>query len=120
MNALQQRFNAHWEARRFGTSVQPVLLALSGGVDSMALARLLLDAGVGLACAHCNFGLRGEASDGDAAFVAEWCAANGVTLHVKEFDTAAVAEGRRQSIQLAARELRYEWFDTLRKEHGYA
>jgi tRNA(Ile)-lysidine synthase len=118
MNTVAQRFTQHWKERQFpqqGT----LLLALSGGLDSMALAALLLQSGLRFAAAHCNFSLRGEDAEQDAAFVAAWCEANGVPFHLIRFDTQAEAQLRGQSIQMAARELRYEWFEALRRTHGY-
>lgn len=90
-----------------------VLLAVSGGADSMCMAGLFLRSGRPFALAHCNFRLRGEESDGDEAFVREWCASNGVKLHAAAFDTRSVAARTGESIEMAARRLRYEWFDTL-------
>lgn len=75
--------------------------------------------GARFAVAHCNFSLRGAESDGDEAFVREWCAARGTTCHVRRFDTAACAAGRGISTEMAARELRYAWFGELCTEYGY-
>lgn len=71
------------------------------------------------AVAHCNFRLRGQESDGDEAFVREFCAQAGYTCHVRAFDTSLYASERGISIEMAARELRYSWFDELQKEWGY-
>ena len=71
------------------------------------------------AVAHCNFRLRGQESDGDEAFVREFCAQVGYTCHVRAFDTSLYASERGISIEMAARELRYSWFDELQKEWGY-
>jgi len=98
-----------------------VLLAVSGGVDSMYLANRApeLFPGARFAVAHCNFSLRGEESDGDEAFVREWCSANGVKCYVKRFDTAGYASSNHVSIEMAARELRYAWFAELCQAHGF-
>lgn len=72
-----------------------------------------------LAIAHCNFHLRGDESDADAAFVRDFAAAAGVKLHMADFDTAAFATEHGVSIEMAARELRYRWFDSLCREYGY-
>lgn len=98
-----------------------VLLAVSGGIDSMYLANRApeLFPGEEFAIAHCNFRLRGEESEGDEAFVRGWCEAKGVRLHVARFDTASIAAERGVSIEMAARELRYGWFERLCKENGY-
>ncbi|MDR0976349.1 MAG: tRNA lysidine(34) synthetase TilS [Prevotellaceae bacterium] len=91
-----------------------VLVALSGGADSVALLRLLLAAGYTCQAAHCNFRLRGDESDRDEAFVVSLCQRLQVPLHVRHFDTAAEARHRGISIEMAARELRYAWFEELR------
>ena len=120
MKDLQQQFIAHWNERGFGTGRGTLLLALSGGIDSMVLAHLLLTAGIPFAAAHCNFGLRGRDADDDADFVQEWCSKHSVICHLEVFDTALLATQRKQSIQVAARELRYQWFEALRLEHHYS
>ncbi|MBQ0077873.1 MAG: tRNA lysidine(34) synthetase TilS [Bacteroidales bacterium] len=92
-----------------------ILLAISGGIDSMYLANMApeLFPGATFAVAHCNFGLRGEESDGDEAFVREWCSSHGMECFVKRFDTARYAHEKGISIEMAARELRYSWFAQL-------
>lgn len=97
-----------------------VLVALSGGADSVALLRVLLALGYRCEAAHCNFHLRGEESDRDERFVGELCRTLGVPLHVTHFDTVAYASLHRVSIEMAAREMRYAWFEQLRKERGMA
>lgn len=96
-----------------------LILALSGGVDSMVLADLLLKAKVEFVAAHCNFHLRGEESDGDERFVREFAEKNGVQCFVKHFDTEQYATEQGISIEMAARELRYAWFEELRQELNY-
>lgn len=98
-----------------------LLLAVSAGIDSMYLAERAGEffPGCSFAVAHCNFGLRGEASDGDEAFVRAWCAAHGMRLYVRRFDTAGFAAERGVSIEMAARELRYRWFAQLCDEEGF-
>lgn len=94
-----------------------LLLAVSGGVDSMYLAwkSRELFPNMKIAVAHCNFLLRGVESDGDEAFVREWCEANGVCFLHRSFDTAGYAAGNGVSIEMAARTLRYSWFSELCK-----
>ena len=101
-----------------------ILLALSGGVDSMVLAKLLLavsrqlSANSQLFFAHCNFHLRGEDSNRDERFVIEFAKENGIELFVKHFDTEAYAKEKSLSIEMAARELRYAWFEELKNIHN--
>lgn len=93
-----------------------ILVALSGGADSVALLRLLLDMNYSCEAAHCNFHLRGEESDRDEAFVRRLCLQHGVALHIRHFQTASEAARRHISIEMAARELRYAWFEELRRK----
>ena len=98
----------------------PVLLAVSGGADSIVMASLFRrDALCRFAIAHCNFRLRGQESDDDEAFVRKWAADNGVECFVKSFDTKTYALQKSISIEMAARELRYAWFDSLCREKGF-
>ena len=96
------------------------LVALSGGADSVALLLLLKEAGYNVHAAHCNFHLRGAESDRDEAFCVELCQQLGVELHRAHFDTREYAELHKVSIEMAARELRYKWFDQLRQDMGAA
>lgn len=99
----------------------PVIVGVSGGVDSMTLADMLLcDGKQSFAVAHCNFHLRGSESDGDAEFVRKWADANGIVFHGIDFDTVGYAKSRGVSIEMAARELRYGWFSMLCRKYGYA
>ena len=97
---------------------KPVLVAVSGGADSVALLDVLLRAGYECIAAHCNFHLRGEESNRDEQFVRTLCAERQVTLYVEHFDTAAYARTHNMGIELAARELRYAWFGRLAEETG--
>ena len=96
------------------------LVALSGGADSVALLLLLQNAHFNVHAAHCNFHLRGEESDRDEAFCVELCKGLGVELHRAHFDTREYAELHKVSIEMAARELRYKWFEQLRQDIGAA
>ena len=91
------------------------LLAVSGGMDSMCMADLFFKAfgPESLTIAHCNFHLRGEESDGDEQMVKSWAAEKGIRCHTKDFDTEEYAASRHLSIEMAARELRYSWFNEL-------
>ena len=96
----------------------PVLVALSGGADSVALLRVLLELGYDCRAAHCNFHLRGDESDRDEQFVKNLCQQNDVQLHLIHFDTAEYASLHQVSIEMAARELRYRYFNQLRQDVG--
>lgn len=95
-----------------------LLVALSGGADSVALLRVLHAGGWSVQAAHCNFHLRGEESDRDEEFVCSLCEELGIVLHVTHFDTRDWASRKHLSIEMAARELRYAWFDELCTEHA--
>lgn len=94
------------------------LVALSGGADSVALLLLLLRLGYRVHAAHCNFSLRGEESLRDELFVKDLCARLGVRLSIAHFDTRTYAEAHKVSIEMAARELRYAYFEQLRRDLG--
>ena len=100
---------------------RPVLLAVSGGIDSMCMAELFLHSlsFVRFAVAHCNFRLRGDESDSDELLVTEWCARNGIRLYKKDFDTVSYARTCGISIEMAARDLRYGWFAETARAGGF-
>ena len=97
---------------------KPVLVALSGGADSVALLRLLLSAGCDCRAAHCNFHLRGEESMRDERFVRDLCQRLDTSLIVKDFDVAAWQQEQGGSVEMACRELRYAWFEQERQRQG--
>ena len=97
---------------------KPVLVAVSGGADSVGLLDVLLRAGYSCIAVHCNFHLRGEESNRDEAFVRQLCERLQVQLLVKDFDTEAYAREKHISMEMAARELRYRWFDEAAREQG--
>ena len=92
------------------------LLACSGGLDSMALAHLLHAAGIQLELAHVNFGLRGTDSDGDEEFVKNWAQDRSLAIHIHQANTVEWAEKKGISIQMAAREIRYQFFEEIRNQ----
>ena len=96
---------------------ETTLLAVSGGVDSVVMSALFYQAQLPFALAHCHFGLRGAASDQDEAFVHQLAQQYGVKLYTQSFDTLAYAQKNALSIQMAARELRYQWFEELCVKH---
>src|SRR5690606_40812558 len=91
-----------------------LLIAVSGGVDSIVLAHLCYKSGLHIALAHCNFNLRGEESHADEKFVIDFGNTLDAEVFVENFDTKEYVKENKVSIQIAARELRYEWFDDLR------
>ncbi|GGD40032.1 tRNA lysidine(34) synthetase TilS [Muriicola marianensis] len=98
----------------------PVIIACSGGVDSVVLAHLCVQCGVDFALAHCNYNLRGEDSDEDQRFTSDLADSLGVKYFTISFDTVAYASTQKLSIQMAARELRYRWFGELISTQGYS
>lgn len=98
---------------------KPLLVGFSGGADSVVLADTLLRLGYQVALAHCNFHLRGEDSVQDQRFVERFAERRGLRLFVTEFQTVEEAKKRGISIEMAARELRYEWFERLTSEHDF-
>lgn len=96
-----------------------LLLAVSGGLDSMVMAELLRAFGYETAIAHCNFSLRGEESDDDAAFVEAYARKHGIPFHFQKFDTKTFSEDFGLSTQVAARRLRYAWFSQVMEQEGY-
>lgn len=117
---MQERFD------KFLSGLLPyngaVLLAVSGGVDSMVMADLFLHSSprLKMAIAHCNFHLRGVESDSDESFVKEWAESNGLRFFKKDFDTREYSASGGVSIEMAARELRYAWFADLCGTYGYS
>lgn len=97
---------------------KPVLVGVSGGKDSMALVHILKTLGYSLVVAHCNFQLRGAASEADAQLVREWCETNDVKSTFVRFETEKHAAQEKISIEMAARQLRYQWFEDERLSSG--
>lgn len=99
---------------------QPFILACSAGIDSVVLAHLCKEIGLDFALAHCNFKLRGAASQADASFVEELAKQFSVPFFSTSFNTETYAKTQKCSVQMAARTLRYEWFETLIETSRYA
>ena len=115
---MVEQFLKYIHEEKLFHSSQRILLAVSGGADSMLMLHLFTNAGFSVAVAHCNFGLRGSESDGDEQFVAEYCDKHNLAFYVKHFDTQDYALEKGISIEMAARDLRYAWFDGLLSKHG--
>ena len=96
-----------------------ILLAVSGGIDSMVMAHLFLMAGYQTAIAHCNFSLRGKDSDMDEDLVRQFASSHNIPFFSTRFDTKKYSQENGLSIQMAARELRYAWFEKIMDENNY-
>jgi len=96
-----------------------ILVAVSGGIDSIVLCSLFKQQQLNFAIGHCNFKLRGQASDGDEKFVQQFAEKLKVPFHSIAFETEKIAQQKKQSIQVAARELRYNWFEKIKSEQNY-
>ncbi len=116
---MLEQFLNHINRHKLCTQSDNILLAVSGGVDSMVMLNLFIEAGFEVGVAHCNFQLRGKESDGDEDFVFHACHQLKVPVMVERFDTEAYAWENKLSTQMAARALRYTWFDYLLEENQY-
>lgn len=117
MNDLVQLFKKNIEKEKLFQKNDLLLLAVSGGVDSVALCELCLQSGFHFLMVHCNFQLRGEESDEDENFIRTYAEKNNIPLFVNRFETIAYKKNAKISTQMAARDLRYEWFEQIRKEN---
>ena len=95
------------------------LLAVSGGADSSVLAHLFHSAGLNFAVAHCNFHLRGEDSNRDMCEVQSLAQSLNVPFFLKEFDTLALQKNSGRSVEMMARELRYDWFEEIGRDYDF-
>lgn len=116
LHALKQFIESE---KLFSIQEDRVLLAISGGIDSVCLAHLFSEIGVSFAMAHVNFKLRGKESEEDEHFVRALATKLNVALYVTTFDTQHFADQHKISIQMAARELRYNWFEEIRVKNGF-
>jgi tRNA(Ile)-lysidine synthase len=116
---MLQKFNQHINENFSFLKEKKLLVACSGGVDSVVLAHLCKATKLHIAMAHCNFGLRGKESDGDADFVNNWASNMGTHCFVKQFDVESHMKNHGGSVQMAARELRYQWFAELLETNGF-
>ncbi|MGA2407703.1 MAG: tRNA lysidine(34) synthetase TilS [Bacteroidales bacterium] len=96
-----------------------ILLAVSGGIDSMVMTHLFHRYGYNIGIAHCNFSLRARESDKDEEMVRQYASEHNIPFYSTRFETKAYAKKHGLSIQMAARELRYKWFEEIRKKNGY-
>lgn len=114
-----QSFRDHIEQHSLFNKDDRILLTVSGGKDSVLMAHLFSEAGFKFGIAHCNFGLRAEESQRDEHFVSALAAELEVPFYVTHFDTKAYAAAQKISTQMAARDLRYHWFEKIRVEERY-
>ena len=115
---MEKQFNSFVSANSLFDEHSNLLVAVSGGVDSVVLVALLKRTGINFSIAHCNFQLRDGDSDADEAFVKDLAENYGVPFFAKKFDAEAYAKKQKISVQMAARELRYAWFEELRNEQA--
>lgn len=116
---LLDKFKKYVDCKELCSTDDKILLAVSGGVDSMAMLDLFSHLDFKIGVAHCNFQLRGPEAYEDEVFVEEAARRFGIPHYNIRFDTKAEMEITGESVQLAARRLRYQWFDRLCREHGY-
>jgi tRNA(Ile)-lysidine synthase len=114
-----EKVRAYIDSQRLFPPRTPLLVAVSGGLDSVVAADLLIGMGYAVGIAHCNFGLRGQASDEDQAFVEQLALGRDLPFFTTRFDTEEHAGRSGLSVQEAARELRYHWLEEIRKANGF-
>jgi len=117
---LLKQFQNFIAQKQLFKSTDKLLLAVSGGIDSMVLLHLCLKAAFNFSVVHVNFKLRGKASDADEALVMTTCKTNQIECYAKSFDTLEYANNNKLSTQMAARNLRYQFFEALISEHHFS
>lgn len=113
------KFQDYIQRQTLFTTDDRILLGVSGGVDSMVMLDLFIRCGYEIGVAHCNFNLRGQESDREETLVRQVAAENNLPFHVVHFDTMAESTRTGESIQMAARRLRYEWFGEICTTYNY-
>ena len=116
---MQEEFSTHINKNLSFLKESKLLIACSGGLDSVVLASLCKSLNLDFALAHCNFSLRGKESDGDEEFVMSLAEKYSVPVFTETFDTKKYAKDKKLSTQMAARELRYNWFEEILKDFEY-
>jgi tRNA(Ile)-lysidine synthase len=115
---MLKAFQQYIQSKSLFKRSDKILLAISGGIDSMVMLDLFQKSGYSFEVAHCNFMLRGEDSYADEAFVLDYCKSNGILCHTIRFDTTAISKEKKYSIEETARDLRYTWFNELIVKHN--
>lgn len=116
---MLEEFRKYIEENKLLQSSDRVLLAVSGGIDSMVMTHLFLRTATEIGISHCNFNLRGSESDEDELFVRKFSSDHNIPFFCMSFDTTGFASEKNISIQMAARELRYRWFEEIRVKNKY-
>jgi tRNA(Ile)-lysidine synthase len=119
LNYMLEEFRTYIEEYNLINQPDRILLAVSGGIDSMVMTHLFIAFEADIAIAHCNFNLRGSESDKDEAFVKHYASVHNIPFFFAGFDTTGFASEKGISIQMAARELRYRWFEEIRLKNNY-
>lgn len=117
---MLQKLQEYIDSEKLFGADDKLLLALSGGVDSVVCLHLLLRLGYKVSAAHVNFKLRGQESDEDMHFVEHICKSLQIPVFIKEIDTKQYIEQHKLSIQEAAREIRYQWFHELKEQYDFS
>jgi len=116
---MKDEFLKHLSLKKLCTDKDKILLAVSGGIDSMVMLQLFQSSTFHISVAHANFQLRGNESDGDEQFVKDYCAQHAIQFFSERFSTTQYASENSLSTQMAARELRYSWFEQLLHENHF-
>ena len=116
---MEQKFQNFIDTNNLCLPTARILLGLSGGIDSVCMFHIFRQLNFPIGIAHCNFQLRGEESDADELFVKDLADEFDIPIFCKKFDTKDIAESEGISIQMAARDLRYEWFEEIRNKYEY-
>ena len=116
---MYTHFFKYSQEKKLFSPGEKILLAVSGGLDSMVMAHLFSRSGIQAGIAHCNFHLRGQESDYDELFVKQWADRYSMPFYGRGFDTKSYVAAQGVSTQMAARALRYEWFNELLETQGY-
>lgn len=117
---MLKKIREYIEKNRLLEPADAIIAGFSGGADSVCLVHIMQRLGYKVIAAHCNFSLRGSESDRDQTFVEEFCKKHSIKLHLVRFDTIGYASEHKIGIEEAARELRYKWFEELRRQESAA